>query len=526
MWKDQHRTIIGDLPRIHARRHHGSVAYIDGARTLSWGELDDRVNRLAHGLADRFGVRAGDRVAILANNCFQFPEVVFTSSRLGAISTGLNTRHHVNEMIAQMVDSGSKLLVVGEGFDDVGAEIVAKTDAEILFISGGDYEQLIKTSDSTEIAPHGDADAPYALTYTSGTTGEPKGAMITSAGEIAYAQSLAWAAESRREDVCLIVTPMFHKGGQFSMMHPAYLGLPSIIVRTPDPDTIFEAIEVHRATCAVFVPTIMQMLVDARGRDANAGRDISSIRHILYGSNPISVELLRAFAEMFRCSLSQIGGVGTEGGIALVLDRLDHEAALADPSVAHRLRSCGRVQAGFEMRIVDEDDQDVAAGEVGEMVFRGNSFIPGYWNRPEQSDRLWRGGWLHSGDIGRVDEDGYVYYVDRKAGRIKSGGETVYAREVEAVIRQHRSIREVCVTGIPHRTWGEAVSAVVEAVPGHTVDSEELSAFVREHLAGYKVPKRITVVDELPRTALGKIAVGEVKLMAQRAAEGDPRWNI
>ena len=178
------------------------------------------------------------------------------------------------------------------------------------------------------------------------------------------------------------------------------------------------------------------------------------------------------------------------------------------------------------MRIVDEDDQDVADGEVGEMVFRGNSFIPGYWNRPDASERLWRGGWLHSGDIGRVDDDGYVYYVDRKAGRIKSGGETVYAREVEAVVQQHPSVREVCVTGIPHRTWGEAVSAVVEAVPGRTVDVDELSAFVRERLAGYKTPKWVIVVDELPRTALGKIAVGEVKSIAQRSAEGDPRWNI
>lgn len=519
--KDRQGTTIGDLPRIHARRHGNGVAYVDGERTLSWGELDDRVNRLAHGFATRFGVRTGDRVAILANNCFQFPEVIFSTSRLGAISTGLNTRHHVNEMVAQLLDSGSKVLVAGDGFGEVGDEVAARAEAEVLHISSGEYEHLIAASDSTAIAPHGDADAPYSLTYTSGTTGEPKGAIISSAAEIAYAQSLAWAAESRRDDVCLIVTPMFHKGGQFSMMHPAYLGLPSIIITTPSPDAIYEAIETHRPTCAVFVPTIMQMLVDARDADANAGRDLGSIRHVLYGSNPITVDLLRAFAEIFRCSLSQIGGVGTEGGIALVLDRLDHDAALEDPSVAHRLRSCGRVQAGFEMRIVGEDDQDLANGEIGEMVFRGNSFIPGYWNRPEASAHLWRGGWLHSGDIGRIDEDGYVYYVDRKAGRIKSGGETVYAREVEAVIRQHPAVHEVCVTGVPHRTWGEAVSAVVEATPDHSVDIDDISAFVRERLAGYKVPKRIMVVDELPRTALGKIAVGDVKTMAQRDAEGE-----
>lgn len=520
MTKDRHRTSIGDLPRIHARRNGNSVAYVDGDRVLTWAELDERVNRLAHGMSASFGVRAGDRVAVLANNCFQFPEVIFASSRLGAISTGLNTRHHVKEMISQMLDSGSTLLVVGDGFDEVGAEVAAEVGARPLFISNGEYEQLLATSDSTSIDPHGDADAPYALTYTSGTTGEPKGAMITSTGEMVYAESLSWAAESRRDDVFLIVTPMFHKGGQFSLMHPALLGLSSIIVSTPDPDTIFAAIETHRPTCAVLVPTIMQMLVDGRERAANAARDISSIRHVLYGSNPISVDLLRAFAEMFRCTLSQIGGVGTEGGIALVLDRLDHEAALVDSAVEHRLRSCGRVQPGFEMRIVDEDDRDVQTGDIGEMVFRGDSFIPGYWNRPEASERLWRGGWLHSGDIGRVDEDGYVYYVDRKAGRIKTGGETVYAREVEEVIRRHPSVQEVCVAGVPHRTWGEAVSAVVEAVPGCSVDVEELGDFVRTQLAGYKVPKQITVVDELPRTALGKIAVGEVKAMVELEACG------
>jgi acyl-CoA synthetase (AMP-forming)/AMP-acid ligase II len=524
--------VVGDIPRIHARRNGTATACIDAPTHLSWSELDERVTRLSRGLAESFGIAAGDRFAILAQNCHEYVEVMFAASRLAAIYTGLNTRHHPAEMVQQMQDSGAKLLIVGAGLTSVGQDVAAECGVPLLHL-GEEFEALLQAASTHGFDSHGDENLPYTLTYTSGTTGEPKGAMISSRNEIAYAQSLTWAAESRHDDRALIVTPMFHKGGQFSTMHPAYFGLPSVILPTPDPDAILHAIEVHRPTFAVFVPTIMKMLSDARlASELNGSRDLSSLRHVMYGSNPIPLPVMRQFRELFPCSLSQIGGVGTEGGVALVLSRVDHESALADHELEHRLTSCGRVQPGFEVAIVDDDDREVAPGEVGEMVFRGGSFIRGYWQRPEASERLWRNGWLHSGDIGRIDSEGFVYYVDRKAGRIKTGGETVYARQVENVFRQSPLVREVAVLGMPDEVWGEAVWAAIELEPTARKQTEEqllgqFDKFARSQLSGYKVPKRVIFVDQLPRTALGKLAIADVRaLMTETATAHDAREGV
>lgn len=510
--------MIGDIPRVHARRNGDALAYIDGPKQLTWSAVDDRVNRSCHVLRSRYGIDTGDRFAILSQNAHEYAELMFAASRLGAIYTGLNTRHHPLEMKNQMLDAGAKLLVVGPGLEDAGERVAAECGVPTLRL-GEQYETLLEASSAAPVASHGDEDRPYTLTYTSGTTGEPKGAMISSRNEIVYAQSMAWAAETRHDDRALIVTPMFHKGGQFSTMHPAYFGLPSVILATPDPDSVLQAIEEHRPTFGVLVPTIMKMLVDARQSSAeNSARDLSSLRHVLYGSNPMPLPLMRTFHEVFRCTLSQIGGVGTEGGVALVLSRLDHAEALANPDLEHRLTSCGRAQPGFQVMIVDDEDLEVERGELGEMVFRGDSFIAGYWERPEASERLWRSGWLHSGDIGRMDADGFVYYVDRKAGRIKTGGETVFARQVENVLRAAPLVSDVAVVGIPDELWGEAVAAVIErSADWAGVEEDEcraqLDAFARTQLSGFKLPKRIEFVDQLPRTALGKVAIGDVRAL-------------
>lgn len=509
------RFVIGDIPRVHARRLVDSDAYVDGDRRLGWAEVDDRVNRLCHGLSREFGVGPGDVIAILAGNSHEYVELMYGASRLAASYTGLNTRHHQREIVAQLLDSGSKLVVVGSGFEAAGDAVAAEVDVPTLHLGPSGYETLLADSPDTPIASHGDEEAPYSLTYTSGTTGEPKGAMITSRNEVLYVQSLSWAAETRSDDRFMVVTPMFHKGGQFSTMHPAYFGLTTIILPGAEPIPMFEAVQSHDVTVLVAVPTVMKMMIDAVESAGQEIYDFSSLRHVLYGSNPITLPVLRRFAELFDCSLSQIGGIGTEGGVALVLTRVDHERALTDISFEHRLASCGRVQPGFELQIVDDEEQAVAPGQAGEMLFRGDAFISGYWGKPEASHQLWHNGWAHSGDIGRVDEDGYVYYVDRKAGRIKTGGETVFAREVEAALRTHPAIAEVAVVGVPDETWGEAVWAAVERRPdapkGDDALAEELRRHVRQSLAGYKVPKRVVFIDALPRTALGKLAIGDIR---------------
>lgn len=515
--------VIGDVPRIHAARLPGGLAVVDGDRRITWQQLDDRVNRLSNLLRDRFSIDVGERVAMLAANCLEYVDLTFASSRIQAIYSGLNTRHHPAEMAAQLADCSARLLIVGRGFEQVGAALAEQAGIPTLSLAdcgSGSYDALLAAASSAPVPPHGDAGAPYVLTYTSGTTGEPKGAMISSRNEIAFATSLALASETRVDDRFMVITPMFHKGGQFSVMHPAYLGLPTVILAQPDPALIFRTIEAERVTAFVAVPTLMKMMTDHLDAVGPATYDLSSVRHVLYGSSPIPTSQLRYFADLLRCSLCQIGGIGTEGGIGLVLDRVDHELGLADPELSHRLQSCGRVQPGVEMRLVDEQDADVATGEIGEMVFRGDAYVEGYWGRPKASARAWRGGWLHSGDLGRRDADGYVYYVDRMAGRIKTGGETVYAREVEAALEDHPLVQAASVLGMPDEKWGEAIWAVVEAAPGQVLPADvehQLQEHARGRLARYKVPRRV-IVHALPRTALGKIAMGEVRALALQAS--------
>jgi acyl-CoA synthetase (AMP-forming)/AMP-acid ligase II len=288
-------------------------------------------------------------------------------------------------------------------------------------------------------------------------------------------------------------------------------------------------IPAEQVTVFLAVPTVMKMLVDHLEQPGADRYDFSSLRHVLYGSNPIAPTQLRAFAGLFGCSLSQIGGIGTEGGVGLSLSRVDHDRGLRDPAAAHILQSCGRIQPGAEMRLVDEGGQEVPTGEIGEMVFRGDAYVAGYWNRPEASRLLWREGWLHSGDLGRRDAEGYVYYVDRKAGRIKTGGETVFAREVEAVLGEHPAVGAVAVVGVPDEKWGEAICAVVQPRDGVEPDEElaaELQEHVRQRLARFKVPRRVVFRAVLPTTALGKIAVGRVRALAVDAAAADSRSGI
>lgn len=518
----RNHLVVGDIPRLNAARLPGGLAIVDGDRRVSWQELDDRVTRLAAVLRQHCGVGEQDRVAILAGNCLEYVDLTFAASRLKAIYTGLNIRHHPAEMAAQLADSGARVLLVGRGFEEVGGRLAAETGCRLIGLPGSgigeSYDELLAAAPADEIPPHGDADAPYVLTYTSGTTGEPKGAMISSRNELAFVASLVVASEARVDDRFLVMLPLFHKGGQFGLMQPAYLGLPTVLLPGPDPQLVCRTIEAERVTVFVAVPTVMGILADHLEAAGPGAYDLASIRHVLYGSNPISLRQLRRFAGLLGCSLCQIGGIGTEGGVGLVLSRVDHEWAQADPTLVHRLESCGQVQPGVEMRLVDDEDADVAVGEIGEMVFRGDAYVAGYWGRPETSEHAWRNGWFHSGDLGRRDADGYVYYVDRKSGRIKTGGETVYAREVEAVLEDHPAVQAAAVVGVPDEKWGEAVCAVVEAseaVPGDLEDL--LRDHVRSRLARFKVPRSVLVVPALPRTALGKVAVGEVRAMALHA---------
>lgn len=517
-------SIIGDLPRMNANRLAGDLAVVDGHRRLSWGELDSRVDRLAHVLVDQLALAAGECVAILAHNCLEFVELTFAASRAGILYSGLNTRHHLDEMLLQLTDCAARALIVGSGFEAIAQKIAASTGIQLIFVAPGRgpvYEEMLERASAAPVPSHGDAEAPYALTYTSGTTGKPRGAVISSRNDLAVARSLVVATETQVDDRFLLMLPLFHKGGQFSLLHPVSVGRPVFVLPAPSAEAICRTIEAERISVFVAVPTIMRMLAEHVREAGRHAYDLRSLRHVAYGSSPIHPQQLRDFAGVFGCSLSQIGG-GTEGGVALSLSRVDHHRALTDPAFEHVLSSCGRVQPGTELRIVDENGMDVSTGQVGEMLLRGDGYISGYHNQPVASARLWRDGWLHTGDLGYKDAGGFVYYVERLGGRIKTGAETVLAREVEMVLAAHPLIHRVSVVGVPDERWGQAVCAVVQTgkpAPDEHALAGELRALVRARLAGFKVPKHILFEASLPTTALGKVAVGKVKKLAAEAIE-------
>jgi len=514
------RTTIGDLPRINALRMPSGEAYVDGDRKFTWAEYDERVNRAGNLFRDGLNVKEGDRIALLAHNCVEYLDVAFAASRIKAIATALNVRHTVSEMLQQLVDADPSVLLVDSAHADVGQSLANELRIPLLCadgeLRGGDsYAELLAAAPNTPITPHEDADAVYTLCYTSGTTGEAKGAMVSSRNELVFQAGMAWVAQSRPSDRHLVALPLFHRGGQFGTMHPARLGIPVVLLSTSDPQLMMRTIQEEHISVTMAVPTVLKVMCDVYEAEPDAF-DLSSLRMLLYGSQPIPEDLLRRFLRLFDCDVCQLGGMGTEGGPALALTGEEHRQALLEPAKKSRLRSCGKIQPLSEMRLVNDDDEDVPVGALGEMVFRSDSFVSGYWRRPEVSQEAWRGGWFHSGDIGRIDEDGYVYYVDRKAGRIKTGGETVYAREVERAIMQCPGVADSCVLGVPDGHWGEAVCAVVQVEEGCDVTEDSVCSTVRARLAGYKVPKRVLFVDALPRTALGKIAYGTVRDQAQR----------
>jgi acyl-CoA synthetase (AMP-forming)/AMP-acid ligase II len=507
------RLVVGDLPRVNAERDPDGVAYYWPGGVQTWSELDDRVNRLAHVLWEPLGLDAGDVVSILADNRPEHFELMFAASRAAVVHTALKTRSPVPEMLRQFDDAPASALVVGPGYEGPAAEISAARGVRLVDIE--EYERLLADAPSTAIESHQDPEAVYSIMYTSGSTGEPKGVAVASRNEFAYAWTIAWSIDAKPHDVYQDVLPLVHRGGQYIGMCAALQGRPTVL-GVPDPAAMLTDIARYRVTVPVLVPLIAQRMVEAVEADPDA-HDVSSLRHFLVGSSPVSPELARRLLNaMPDAGISQIGG-SSEGAATLCLSARDYREIAADPSVAHRAASVGRPTPGVRVRIVDENDQPLPDGEVGEIVYQGDMFIEGYWNKPELSAQTWRGGWFHSGDLGYRDADGYHYYTDRLFGRIKTGSETVFSREVETVLATHDEVLEAVVVGVPDPEWGEAVTAVVVSKAACDRDglAERLRTHVRTELAPYKVPKRFLFVEALPRTALGKVPYGDVKRMAR-----------
>jgi long-chain acyl-CoA synthetase len=503
---------VADVVREHAAARPDHVAIRHRERELTYADLDDRSSRLARALLDA-GVRAGSRVAYLDRTAPEIVELLFATAKLGAVTVPLNWRLAPSELSAVVDDAQPPVLIVGETYASLAAGL-GRAEAIVV---GSRYEEWIAAYDAVDPrAPAKSGDTVMQL-YTSGTTGVPKGVLTTHRNLAAAAEtSPYWEFDA--DSVSLTALPMFHIGGIGWAFLGLWNGATTVLVSEFEPETVLGVIEAQHVTNAVLVPTMIQMLLGVPGA---ADRDYSALRSIAYGASPITTPVLKSALRTFGCSLYGIYGLTESTGGVIQLDPADH-----DPGGPreHLLRSAGRPFPWVELRIVDPaTGAESATGETGEVWLRAPNVTPGYFNRPkETAAALTADGWLRTGDGGYLDADGYLFLTDRIKDMIVSGGENVYPVEVEEALAQHPDVAEAAVIGVLDERWGETVKALVVVRPGSAPTADELIAFARERLAGYKLPRSVDFVEELPRTPSGKVLKRELRKRYSGGANDGP----
>jgi len=488
------------------RRHAGRIAIVDGARQATYADLDRSSAALAASLL-HLGCTKGDRVALLLNNGIEFIETELGILRAGLIKVPVNNRLSAAEVAAQVSDSGAKVLFVAPEFLDGIFALRALLGELQAIVSQEARGDVLSYADLLKPERNGSADAGTTggdlcmIRYSGGTTGKPKGIMHSHSALVAIALSVVREYGLSAEDRFLHVAHLSH--GQ-NFVWPALLavGARLVMMQKFDPVAVLQAIDRERITRIHLVPTMANALLDAPGF---ASHDLSSLRNFVYASAPMPVERIRRLREALRCRISQTYTLSESAVISTSLSPEDHEVDRPgfDPA---RLASCGREALDVRVRIVDDALNDMPEGEVGEIALLSPGNMMGYWNQPELTARILRGGWVLSGDLARRDAEGYVYLVDRKDDKIITGGLNVYPREIEEVLHQHAAVHEASVGGIPDEHWGEAIVAFVSLKADCVCSTEDLASFCESRLSGYKKPKRFIFVKELPRTAIGKIA--------------------
>jgi acyl-CoA synthetase (AMP-forming)/AMP-acid ligase II len=494
------------------------AATVFGDRVRTWSESRERVARLA-GALRALGTRDGDRVAMLSLNSDRYHEYLFAVPWAGGVVTPLNTRWSPAENAFALNDSQAKILVVDDAFADAVPELTrAVPGLEAIIFSGDgtapdgshDYETLL-----AEHAEVGDAlragAEPAGIYYTGGTTGRPKGVVLTHdnlmTSALGAAATGAWMQPGGR---LLHVAPMFHLADGAAWTSRNVLGGTHIMLAGFTAEGVGDAIERHRVTDVLLVPTMIQVLADAADLDE---RNLSSLRNLLYGASPISEAVLDRAAKRFPgAGFTQAYGMTELSPVTTVLTPSEH-------GVDRLRRSAGRAVPHAEVRIVDADGVEVPRGTVGEIVARGGHVMAGYWNRPEETAAAVRDGWMHTGDGAYMDGEGYVFVVDRLKDMIISGGENVYSAEVENALAGHPAVASCAVIGVPDEQWGERVHAVVVRAPGASATAEALQVHVRGLISGYKVPRTVEFVDALPISGAGKILKKDLR--APHWAEAD-----
>ena len=473
----------------------------------TYAELNQRANRAANFLREKYGVEKGDRVSIFAHNSVAYVDLLFGLGKLGAILAPLNWRLTSRELSYIVNDCQPKVLIVGPEFVPVYNEMKDVIHVEHLIslegaeVSGEAYEQLLgQVSAEEPKRPVIEGDDPVCILYTSGTTGRPKGAVLPHRQVVWNSINTVMSWGLNEDDISPILTPMFHSGGLFVFLVPLFhAGGKLLVVRTFDPDASLKWIVDEKCTAILGVPTLFQVWMNST-QFANA--DFSHVRFFISGGAPCPPSLIQAWSEKKGVVMRQGYGL-TEVGVNCF--------SMTDEDALRKVGSVGKPIFHSDMRLVDENNKDVSIGSTGELIIKGDHVCAGYWNNEEATKQSLKDGWFHTGDMARMDEEGYFYIAGRFKDMIISGGENVYAAEVESIFREHPAVADAALIGQPDDKWGEVGVMIVACKPGQITTADELIQFCQGRLAKYKIPKRVEFIEVLPYSPYGKVIKAELK---------------
>ena len=494
-----------------ARLNPNGTATSYAQRTRDWTEVHDRIARLAAAL-QAVGLAEGDRVGILSLNSDRYYEAVFAIPWAGYCVVPLNTRWALPENSYAVTDSGTRVLLFDDAFVEQAKQLLEDIDTLEVAIYMGEhdcpdwadsYEELIGANTPAPASARGGDDM-AGIFYTGGTTGFPKGVMQSHQAIWASAMGTLSNFKMNRDSAYLHVAPMFHMADFAGSMGLTLCCGKNVILQSFDPGQVLTTFSEERISHALLVPAMIKMVL--HHPDA-ATADMSSLETLMYGASPMPAATLEQFMALWpTVGLVQAYGQTELAPVATMLSMEDHRAG------GDKLKSAGRPTTVSDLRIVGDDGNDCTLGTSGEVVVRGPHTMLGYWNKPEETARALQDGWVFTGDAGYLDEDGYLFIVDRVKDMVVTGGENVFTTEVENAVISHEAVQDVAVIGIPHAEWGEAVHAIVILHPGKALTEEELIAHCRERIAGYKLPKSMTIREEpLPLSGAGKVLKTELR---------------
>jgi long-chain acyl-CoA synthetase len=501
----------------HTTKVHGNRQAVScGETEYTWNTFAQRTDWLARALAS-LGIRRGERVAVLMLNCHRYLELYYACARMGAVIVPLNIRLAPPEIAFILNDSEAKALVVDHALAPIAANRADFPTVQHLIYSGDgtpegmqSYEALVSLGATIQQSADQEMqdDDLMGLFYTGGTTGRAKGVMLSHHNIMSNAMHYIMACGVTQRDVYLHAAPMFHLGDLGGAFAVALVGARNLFIPQFHPVQVLQAMQAQRVTMTILVPTMINALLNY---PEVGSYDLSSLRTLIAAGAPMPVELLKTGLKQWGQVFIQGYGMTETAPILTMLLQQEHIVE-GTPEQLRRLGSCGKQVLGVEVRVVNAQGEGVQPGEIGEIIARGPNVMLGYWRLPEATAQALAGGWMHTGDMATVDEEGYMYIVDRAKDMIISGGENVYSVEVEQALYSHPAVLEVAVIGIPHETWGEAVHAVVVCKPGASVTSDELIAHARARIAAYKAPRGIEFFsDALPKSGAGKILKRELR---------------